>query len=134
MQKKSRPKKLSGQTICIETPVGKTFVTINQDDEGQPFEVFVNAAKAGSEITAVSEAIGRLISLVLRVVSTDSPRDRLAEVYDQLSSIGGSRSMGFGPNRIQSLPDGISKALVEYLQLELPETGEVKDLGHGEED
>ena len=60
--KKPRPRYLKGYTYSIETPVGKAFITINENGGDQPFEVFVNAAKAGSDITADSEALGRLIS------------------------------------------------------------------------
>jgi ribonucleoside-diphosphate reductase alpha chain len=34
----------------------------------------------------------------------------------QLSGIGGGRSLGFGPNRVRSLPDGVAQILDEYLQ------------------
>jgi len=71
--------------------------------------VFINTAKAGSETAAHSEAIGRLISYVLRIASPVEPRDRLKVVVEQLAGIGGGRSLGFGPNRVRSLPDGISK-------------------------
>jgi ribonucleoside-diphosphate reductase alpha chain len=114
--KKSRPRRLPGYTISVETPLGKTFVTINENGGGQPFEVFVNTAKAGSETAAVSEAIGRLISYTLRLASSLAPRERLKEVWRQLSGIGGGRSLGFGPNRVRSLPDGVAQALEEYLQ------------------
>jgi ribonucleoside-diphosphate reductase alpha chain len=35
-------------------------------------------------------------------------------VIDQLKGIGGSRSVGFGPNRVTSLPDGIAKILQRH--------------------
>jgi ribonucleoside-diphosphate reductase alpha chain len=114
--KKPRPRRLPGSTIYVETPLGKTFVTVNENGGQQPFEVFVNTAKAGSETAAVSEAIGRLISYVLRMVSPITPRERLIEVWRQLSGIGGGRPMGFGPNRVRSLPDGVAQALEEYLK------------------
>ncbi len=113
--KKPRPRFLKGYTYSIETPLGKAFVTINENGGNQPFEVFVNTAKAGSDTAAVSEAIGRLISYLLRLVSSIEPRDRLREVLRQLSGIGGGRSLGFGPNRVRSLPDGVAHALDEYL-------------------
>lgn len=113
--KKARPARLEGCTYQISTPLGKAFVTINQNVEGQPFEVFITTAKAGSETAAVSEAIGRLISYVLRVASPVSPRERLAEIVRQLAGIGGGRPMGFGPNRVLSLPDGLARALAEFL-------------------
>ncbi len=113
--RKPRPRALKGYTYSIETPLGKAFVTINENGDGQPFEVFINTAKAGSETAAHSEAIGRLISYNLRILSPVEPRERLRLILDQLAGIGGGRSLGFGINRVRSLPDGISKALDEYL-------------------
>jgi ribonucleoside-diphosphate reductase alpha chain len=52
---------------------------------------------------------------VLRLASPIPPRERLAEVVRQLSGIGGGRSLGFGPNRVRSLPDGVGQVLDEYL-------------------
>ncbi len=120
--KKPRPARLDGSTYQISTPLGKAFVTVNQNGEGQPFEVFITTAKAGSETAAVSEAIGRLVSYLLRVASPVPPRERMAEVVRQLAGIGGGRPMGFGPNRVLSLPDGVARALAEYLG-HTPETG-----------
>jgi len=116
--KKPRPQRLDGCTYQITTPLGKAFVTINENGggAGQPFEVFITSAKAGSETAAVSEAIGRLISYLLRVASPVPPRDRLAEVVRQLAGIGGGRPTGFGPNRVLSLPDGLARALAAYLE------------------
>lgn len=114
-KKKPRPVALRGFTISISTPLGKAFVTVNENGGRQPFEVFINTAKAGSDTAAVSEAIGRLCSYILRLSSPVAPRDRLAEIVRQLSGIGGGRSMGFGPNRVRSLPDGVAQALGQYL-------------------
>jgi ribonucleoside-diphosphate reductase alpha chain len=113
--KKPRPKRLRGYTYTIGTPVGKAFVTINENGGDHPFEVFISTAKAGSETAAVSEAIGRLISYLLRLASPILPRERLKEVVKQMSGIGGGRSLGFGPNRVRSLPDGVAQTLSEYL-------------------
>jgi ribonucleoside-diphosphate reductase alpha chain len=106
---------LTGKTYSIETPVGKAFITINENGGEQPFEAFVNTAKAGSETAAVSEAIGRLISYILRITSPIKPTDRMREIVRQLIGIGGGRSLGFGPNRVRSLPDGIGQVLDQYL-------------------
>ena len=124
--KKPRPNFLQGYTYSVETPLGKAFITINENGNNQPFEVFITCAKAGSETAAHSEAIGRLISYILRISSPIEPRKRLKAIMDQLAGIGGGRSLGFGPNRIRSLPDGIAKALDEYLYVrhwdkEIPE-------------
>jgi ribonucleoside-diphosphate reductase alpha chain len=114
--KKPRPRILAGKTYKVETPVGKAFVTINENGGEQPFEVFINTAKAGSETAAVSEAIGRLISYILRVGSPTRQTDRLREIVRQLMGIGGGRSLGLGPNRVRSLPDGIGQVLDMYLR------------------
>ncbi len=115
--KKPRPRRLAGQTYRVATPLGTTYVTVNENGhgEGQPFEVFLHATKAGSDTAAVSEALGRLISYVLRLASPVSPRKRLKEIVRQLSGIGGGRPMGFGPARVLSLPDGIAQVLQDYL-------------------
>lgn len=129
-KKKPRPRSLRGYTYTISTPLGKAFVTINENGGNQPFEVFINTAKAGSDTAAVSEAIGRLISYILRLASPIAPRDRLKEVWRQLSGIGGGRSLGFGPNRVRSLPDGVAQVLAEYLE----ETGLSASGDPGEDD
>lgn len=113
--KKPRPQRLEGCSYQINTPLGKAFITINENQVGQPFEIFITTAKAGSETAAVSEAIGRLISYILRVASPVAPRNRMAEIVRQLSGIGGGRPLGFGPNRVLSLPDGVAQALAAYL-------------------
>ncbi|MGE5224831.1 MAG: ribonucleoside-diphosphate reductase, adenosylcobalamin-dependent, partial [Omnitrophica WOR_2 bacterium] len=120
--KKPRPRSLHGYTYSIGTPLGKAFVTINENGGSQPFEVFINTAKAGSDTAAVSEAIGRMISYILRLASPVAPRDRLQEVFSQLSGIGGGRSLGFGPNRVRSLPDGVAQVLADYLENTAPQS------------
>jgi ribonucleoside-diphosphate reductase alpha chain len=122
--KKARPNVLQGVTHKVDTPLGKAFVTLNENGEHQPFEAFITTAKAGSETAAVSEAIGRLISYILRLASPVSPRERLKEVRRQLTSIGGDRQSGFGPNRVRSFPDGVSQALNDYLVLTAKGKGE----------
>lgn len=110
-----RPRTLRGITYRIETPLGTAFITVNNDEDGEPFEVFCNIGKAGSDITAVAEAIGRLISTILRLPSSLPPRERLQQVVDQLQGIGGGRHLGFGPRRVRSLPDAIAQVLSEHL-------------------
>jgi ribonucleoside-diphosphate reductase alpha chain len=114
--KKPRPGRLQGATYQVHTPLGKAFVTINENGDGQPFEVFLTTAKAGSDSAAVSEAIGRMVSYNLRLASPVSPKLRLKEIWRQLVGIGGGRPLGFGPNRVLSLPDGVAQALSAYLE------------------
>ncbi len=113
--KKPRNSVLPGETHRVTTPLGNTYVTVNENGNYQPFEVFIQTSKAGSDTAAVSEAIGRLISYVLRLSSPVPPRDRLLEVVKQLNGIGGGRPLGFGSNRVLSLPDGVANVLNDYL-------------------
>jgi ribonucleoside-diphosphate reductase alpha chain len=115
--RKPRPMVLQGTTYRTPTPLGSAYITINENGDRMPFEVFANVGKAGSDTAAVAEAIGRLISLTLRMPSPLSAEERLVEVIDQLSGIGGRRPMGFGPNRVRSLPDAIAQVLARHLAL-----------------
>jgi ribonucleoside-diphosphate reductase alpha chain len=99
----------------METPIGTAFVTVNDTAEREPFEVFVQVGKAGSDTMAVAEALGRLVSLALRMPSPLSPRRRLEEVISQLSRIGGGQPTGFGPARVLSLPDALARVLGEHI-------------------
>jgi ribonucleoside-diphosphate reductase alpha chain len=111
---KSRPRTVSGQTHRVETPVGTAYITVNMDESGEPLEAFVNIGSSGSDVMAFSEALGRLISLVLRVPSPLTQREKIQQVVDQLSGIGGSRSVGFGMQRVLSLPDALARVLNDY--------------------
>jgi len=113
--KRPRPNALSGYTYRKETPLGTAYITVNINGSSQPFEVFMNVGKAGSDVASVSEAVGRLISLVLRLPSSLDPTERLKQVIDQLAGIGGGRSLGFGINRVRSLPDAVAQVLREHL-------------------
>jgi ribonucleoside-diphosphate reductase alpha chain len=112
-----RPPVLPGITIREETPLGTAFVTINYAETPcEPFEAFLRLGKAGSDLEADAEAIGRLLSLLLRLPSPMSRLERLQAITEQLAMIGGARSIGFGPERVRSMPDGIARALGHYLE------------------
>ena len=114
---KPRPHSLSGATYRMETPIGTAFITVNDTPGGDPFEVFVQVGKAGSDTMAVAEALGRLISLVLRLPSPLSAQRRLEAVVSQLSRIGGGQPTGFGAAKILSLPDALARTLGEHIGL-----------------
>jgi ribonucleoside-diphosphate reductase alpha chain len=110
-----RPHLLEGVTYHQCTPLGTAYITINANGDNEPFEVFLNVGKAGSDTAAVAEAIGRLISLVLRIPSPHTATRRLKQVVRQLKGIGGGRPLGFGRDRVRSLPDGVAQVLAEHL-------------------
>jgi ribonucleoside-diphosphate reductase alpha chain len=107
---KPLPAVVNGYTRHLNSPEGKVNITINSDEQG-PLEVFINVGKAGSDIAALAEALGRLISLNLRILSPLSQIDRAKVIAEQLRSIGGSRSVGFGAQQVRSMPDAVARAL-----------------------
>jgi len=103
-----RPARLRGFTEVMMTPLGKLFLTLNSVSD-HPVELFAQIGKAGSDVGAFTEAVARLVSLALRCgVSPE-------EVAEQLVGIGGSRSVGFGAQRVRSVPDAIGRFLQEAL-------------------
>lgn len=115
--KRPRPDIVSGRTHKLKTAYGNVYVTVNRnsDSHDKPFEVFVTIGKSGSDVSATAEALGRLISGWLR--SSKDPNAALEEIVDELKGIGGASSLGFGMNRVKSLPDGIAKILQKELAL-----------------
>lgn len=104
-QKRKRPSVLNGTTRKMSSPLGDVFVTVNEDQDHKPFEVFATLGKAGSVAMADVEAIGRLISLALRFGIP------VNDVYQQLRGISSDRAIGFGDNKVLSVPDAIAQAL-----------------------
>jgi len=116
---KPRPMVVHGSTYRINTPVGVAFITINTNggNPPEPLEVFINVGKAGTDVYAMAEGLGRMISLALRFSSHLSPTQRIKEIVAQLQGIGGSKTMGFGREKIRSLPDAVAKVLAMHYHL-----------------
>jgi ribonucleoside-diphosphate reductase alpha chain len=104
-----RPTVTQGVTERIRTGEGNIYVTINEDEHGL-CEVFSTIGKAGGNAAAQSEAISRLISLVLR--SGIDPKEVVAE----LKGISGPTPVWEDGELILSTPDAIGRALERYVQ------------------
>jgi ribonucleoside-diphosphate reductase alpha chain len=116
----SRPMILRGRTYKMQTPVGEGFITINRDEKDNPFEVFITVGKGGMHTMADAEAIGRLVSLSLKLAhsaSNTDPKSVAQKISAQLRGIGGASHIGFGKDRVMSLADAIAKALAEDLAI-----------------
>jgi ribonucleoside-diphosphate reductase alpha chain len=111
---KARPEVVAGYTRQIRAPEGKVNITLNSDEDGL-LEVFVNVGKAGSDVSALAEALGRLMSVHLQIDSPLTQRQRAQEIAHQLRAIGGSTSIGFGLDRVRSLPDAVARALEVHI-------------------
>lgn len=128
-----RPTVLRGDTYRKVTPIGTAYITVNYNGKGkqEPFEVFINVAKVGSDVAADAEGLGRLISLILRMPSPLSAYERVQDIIGQLRGIGSGRPHGFGKARVMSLPDAVAQALAEHIgfnaQADLPGLPEEED-------
>ena len=115
-----RPERLTGTTVATQTPFGKAYITINRDEQANPFEVFVAIGKAGTDIAADAESLGRMLSLLLRTTAPPNRREMMKLIIEQLQDIGGARPIGFGPKRVLSLPDAVARVLQEEVFPEDP--------------
>jgi ribonucleoside-diphosphate reductase alpha chain len=106
MMFKLRPRVLRGFTAKLNTGQGSLYVTINTDDNQKPVEVFANIGKSGGDTSALSEAIGRLISIALQKGVT------VEEVCETLIGITGSRPVWNDGILVKSVPDGIGQILL----------------------
>ncbi|MGM0879738.1 MAG: adenosylcobalamin-dependent ribonucleoside-diphosphate reductase [Bacillota bacterium] len=106
-QYKRRPQVLRGATYKVNTPFGMAYITIN-DLNGTPCEIFLNVGKAGSDVFAMAEALGRVSSLFLRY---GDHGNKVKLLIKHLKGIGGSGAIGFGENRVESIADAVAKAL-----------------------
>ena len=107
--KRPRPMAVQGVTERVRTGHGNTYITINFDEQGKPFEVFTTLGKAGSCDAANLEAISRLTSLALR---SGIPAE---EVIDQLQGITCHPVWDQG-ELVRSAPDAVSLALKRHVK------------------
>jgi len=105
-----RPKVTYGMTREIRTGCGDLYVTITEDEKGEPFEVFAQLGKSGGCAASQTEAIGRLASLALR---SGIP---WSLVVKQLKGISCDRPWGLGKNKILSCADAVGKAIEMYIE------------------
>lgn len=110
LKPRPRPEVVRGSTYELKTAYGGLYVTINDDEEGNPFEVFATIGKSGGFFAAESEAICRLISLALR---SGIPA---AQVIKQLFGIRGPMPFWTKKGTILSIPDAIAKILSEHIK------------------
>lgn len=122
--------RLSGNTYKVKTPQGKAFITVNKTEDGRPFEVFLNVGKAGSDVSGLSEGLGRVISGWLREPNSSEATGK--EIISQLIGIGGSRSVGFGKTKVSSIPDAIAKVLADEFEFRITSKDPNNGNGNGE--
>ncbi len=105
---RARPSITVGHTVRMNTGCGNLYVTINESNDGQPFELFNHMGKAGGCAASQNEAIGRLISYALRCGASVEP------LVKQLKGISCHRPAWGEDGKISSCSDAIGKALEKY--------------------
>ena len=108
---KERQEVTQGSTRKIRTGCGNLYVTVNEDEAGNLFEIFNQIGKAGGCAASQSEAIGRLVSLAFR--SGVEPE----VVIRQLKGISCHMPVWHQQGKILSCADAIGKAVEWHLAL-----------------
>ncbi|OQX87623.1 MAG: ribonucleoside reductase class II [Candidatus Omnitrophica bacterium 4484_70.2] len=109
-QPKPRPEVIIGTTTKITTGCGNLYVTVNQDKQGNFFEVFTQMGKAGGCAASQLEAIGRLISLALRA-GVD-----IKVIVEQLKGIRCPSPSWVNGKKIFSCADAIARILEKRIK------------------
>ncbi len=107
---RARQDVIRGSTRKIRTGCGNLYVTVNEDGEGNLFEIFNQIGKAGGCAASQSEAIGRLVSLAFR--SGIEPED----VVRQLKGISCHMPVWYQEGKILSCADAVAKAIEWHLR------------------
>ena len=106
---RKRPDVLKGKTVRMDTGCGYVYVTVNEDENGQIFELFTSMGKGGGCAASQSEAMGRLISLALR------SNIEHEQIVKQLKGITCHQQMlGCNGGKILSCADSIARALEHF--------------------
>ena len=108
---RERPSRIKGITERVRTGHGNMFVTINYDENEEPFEVFIAVGKAGGCDSAQLEGISRLTTLALR--AGIDPK----QVVEHLQGITCCPAWD-GGTLVRSAPDGLALVLKRNLTLD----------------
>ena len=109
---RARQDVIHGSTRKIRTGCGNLYVTVNEDEDGNPFEIFNQIGKAGGCAASQSEAIGRLVSLAFRSGVTP------IEIVRQLKGISCHTPVWYREGKVLSCADAVAKAIEWHLQEE----------------
>ena len=124
---RQRPSRIEGITERVRTGHGNMFVTINYDENEEPFEVFIAVGKAGGCDSAQLEGISRLTTLALRAGIDPT------QVVKHLQGITCCPAWD-GGTLVRSAPDGLALVLKRNLKLDdevLPASEEARSTQPG---
>lgn len=114
-----RPDLTVGTTRKMKTGCGNLYITINEDENGVPFELFGQMGKAGGCAASQAEAISRLISFALR---SDM---KMGTIVHQLRGIRCHQTSWDKGTKILSCADAIGQSIERYLSVKEKATSDM---------
>jgi len=113
---RQRPPVMRGRTVNTNVGCGPLYITMNEDEQGRPFEVFFKLGKSGSCQQSYLEALGVAMSVGLRY---GADPQKFVEKFEGMRCPNPKMRDGNGPTTL-SCADGISQGLAKALALALP--------------
>lgn len=113
---RDRPPVLRGRTVQTNVGCGPLYITLNEDEQGSPFEVFFKLGKSGSCQQSYLEALGVAISVGLRY---GADPQKFVEKFEGMRCPNPKMRDASGPTTL-SCADGISQGLARALTLAFP--------------
>jgi hypothetical protein len=123
MAKRPRPNLLQGSTYRKETPLGTAYITVNSDEQERTLRGLPECGQSGQRSERGERGDGAADQPGAAHACSLPPSERLRWVMDEMAGIGGGRPLGFGANRVRSLPDGVAQVLAEHLSGAAAEPG-----------
>ncbi len=107
---RTRPRVLFGATFRMNTPDGRIYLTLNEDEKGIR-EVIINVDKAGTALASHVATEGRLISMGLKYgISID-------KILQQLKNQKSTPVWDYATSQsIKSVPDAVAKIIEDYIK------------------
>jgi len=115
---RKRPGVLRGRTVQSNVGCGPLYITLNEDENGKPFEVFFKLGKSGSCQQSYLEALGVAMSVGLRY---GADPQKFIDKFEGMRCPNPKMRNAEGPTTL-SCADGISQGLAKALALALPGT------------
>jgi hypothetical protein len=113
---RKRPPVMRGRTVQTNVGCGPLYITLNEDAEGKPFEVFFKLGKSGSCQQSYLEALGVAMSVGLRY---GADPQKFVEKFEGMRCPNPKMRGADGPTTL-SCADGISQGLANALTLAFP--------------
>ena len=112
---KKRPKVLNGKTEKILTGCGNLYITINNDEGGEPCEVRLQIGKSGSCARSLLEVIGIQQSIMLQHIDKEVI---VADLKKHLRGVSCGQEFRLEDKRYSSCIDKIAQRILVELKEE----------------